>query len=306
MRADHALVLAHALVLLGCAEGDPAPRPAPTPVAVVAKADAAPPIRAELARFDGGADEAAALAAIGALPAWRGVLERWRLLARRGEAGALVGVVASAEGERVLIDDRAGRGALFVRLGLPADAPAIEDGARVVAWGGFVADGERWRFAVTRIERLSTAAGDAVALVPSHQPRAAAPAPEGATPPAELIGRIQQGLRREQREAAMRFTVRGAPVASGDGWAIDGGEAPAKPPKGAPPVPPTAYLMLPGEAPIYGGQDYRASEERWALEIGRAYAVTIAVPSRLRMADGVPVLEAVDAPVAIGASPARP
>jgi hypothetical protein len=222
------------------------------------------------------------------VPAWRGVLERGRLLARRGDEGALVGVIGhDAEGALVLIDETSGRGALGVRVAPPAGV-ALADGDRIVAWGGFEADGARWRFTARRIGRLAPSVAPAPAVVP-REARPAGEAPEGARLPTAMAPAIERGLRRTAKEATLIAVVLAAPERHGDGWLI--GDDPAGPP--------TGMLLLPGEASIYGGLDYLADDERWRLATRRRYAVAIAVPSRVRRSDGLPVFEALEAPTEV-------
>src|SRR5690606_32904985 len=52
-----------------------------------------------------------------------------------------------------------------------------------------------------------------------------------------------------------------------------------------------ARLLLPGEERSYGGQDYRAPDERWQLARGAVYTVAVRRQRRVP-ADGLPILHA--------------
>jgi hypothetical protein len=284
------------VALIGCGgDGEHARPPPSLPAAIappppLARTSEPPPPQVEdLAATD---DEAAVLSASGALSVWNGVLERHRLLERRGQSGALHGMMAAdGDGGQLLVDEQKGRGTLFVRLALP-DGVSLTPGERVVAWGAFVAGEDGWRWKVSRAGRLPARAdGDLAAVLPSHVPRTATTAVEGAMVPSALVAAIAQGLRKRSREVTLRFTVLEPPVRVGDGWRVgDGSDEVA-----------TAILVLPGEESIYGGLDYLADDERWSLQRRTAYTVTAAVPARLRRVglDQLPIFEALDAPVAI-------
>jgi hypothetical protein len=298
VRALWGLALAAAI---GCGDERSAPTPvtAPEPEPAASARPTAPEPPAEVERaapavidLDTGGDEAAALRAVAAVPVWRGVLERHRMLGRRGDEGALVGVLASDGQDGRLLVDEAGGGALWSRVALPAGVE-LPDGTRVVAWGAFVADGDGWRFAVRRLARLAPPAAPIVPRQPSHEIGEEVAAPEDALSPSALAAAVQGGLRKKQREATLVFVVVEPPTRHGDGWLV--ADAPAGPP--------TAVVHLPGEQPIYGGLDYLAADERWSLRRGGRYGVTAAVTSRLRKVDGLPLFEALDAPVAISPAP---
>jgi hypothetical protein len=305
-RLGAGLALAALLASVGCGDREAAERApvlpviaAGQPVPVAALAEAAgtaeepPPLVFDL---DLGGDEVAALEKVGSRPAWRGVLERHGLLARRGLSGALHGTVAAdGDGGLLLVDEQRGRGALFVRLALP-EGMALTAGDRVVVWGAFeVVGGDGgaggWRWVATRAGRLPSATGGVglTAVLPPREPRIAAAPDPTALGPATLARAIEGGLRKRAREARLRFVVVAAPTRHGDGWSI--GEDPSQPP--------AALLLLPGEEPIYGGLDFLSGDERWRLRGRGSYEVTVAIPIRLRRAGLMPVLEAVDTPVAV-------
>ena len=242
--------------------GAPAAQPDPAPTSA---APPTGPIRAEA--FPAGTDERAFLAAAGALPAWAAVRERARLLGRQGNRGAAWGRLRRDGGGQLwLIDPVESSAVLGVRLAgaggreLHADA-----GGRVVAWGAWNADaGRRWVWHVERMVALPFAqpvqAGALPAPpLPGHLVAELMQPPDGALPPSQL-----------QKAGPVVFVVLAAPAKPGDGWII------ADHAKG----PPAAFLVLPGEAAIYGGLDYLSPEERWPLAPGAWYAVSAAGPSK--------------------------
>jgi hypothetical protein len=96
-----------------------------------------------------------------------------------------------------------------------------------------------------------------------------------------------------QKPGPVLFTVLSPPAKPGDGWVI------ADEAKG----PPMAFLLLPGEAPIYGGLDYMSPDERWPLEPGSWYAVPVTVSARPPRKGELPVLRATQAPARVPPPP---
>lgn len=221
------------------------------------------------------------IAALGALPAWEGVVQRGQLLARRGQRGVLFGKVgpvvegAGGEGELVwLIDDTDGEGSLAVRAKFPGATPA--EGSRITAAGAWVLPESsgasvpggasaaapaprRW---IWQIEQSSVLpdepAGrvDPAAPPPSaigHEPLAA-PRPAGAVP-----------ISKAKDNDLVAFQVLAAPRRLGEAWLV-GDQL------GSPPV---AMLSLPGDRPSYGGIDFRQPDEQWRLRRGVTYVVRI-------------------------------
>jgi hypothetical protein len=68
-----------------------------------------------------------------------------------------------------------------------------------------------------------------------------------------------------KRRGEIVFATVAPPVKPGDGWQI------ADEPGGDP----VGWLVLPGDQAAYGGQEMRAPDERWSLEIGRRYVVRV-------------------------------
>ncbi len=243
-----------------------------------------------------GTGENALLAAAGALPAWVAVLERGRLLARRGERGAVWGRVApEVEGSLWLLDESGGAPGLGIRLAGAGRALAVGPGRRVVAWGAWAVDDERrWVWRAERLAALSEVAADTAGR--------SRPAPVVAPLPGRLVSDLPAPpdgamLPSEHGKAGpLLFAVVAAPIKPGDGWAI------ADRIKG----PPSAVLLLPGEAPIHGGLDYLSPDERWALEPGQWYAAPATAPSKPPRPGDLPVLRARAAPARVPAPPPAP
>jgi hypothetical protein len=94
------------------------------------------------------------------------------------------------------------------------------------------------------------------------------------------------------------FRVVAAPAKPGDGWTI------ADQAKGEP----SAALLLPGEAAVYGGLDYLSPDERWPLAPGQWYVAQVVPPGKPRRQpkpDELPLLRA-SAPPARVPPPAPP
>ncbi|HUS67868.1 MAG TPA: hypothetical protein VMZ28_25205 [Kofleriaceae bacterium] len=259
---------------LACRDDEAARKKAAAPVGALFDAapppiDARPPVVVE--ELPAGVTEAAALDDARALPAWSAVLERGRLLARRGERGAVFGRVGpTAGGVTWLVDESDTARGLGIRVTTTSggEFPA-KAGERVLAHGAWTTTADRrWVFAAERLVRLASAEG---------------PAPTGESfLPGELI---RAG---EPREGDRELVVVSAPSKPGDGWGIADK-------KGAPA---TEVLLLPGEAAIYGGLDFLAPDERWQLEVGKRYAAPV-VPIKTVRKPPLPLLRATAAPVAL-------
>lgn len=259
-----------------------APEPAPTQAATPAPTQATQPAATKPAAtvpdgpipidpYPAGTDEEAFLAAAGALPAWTAVRERSRLLGRQGNRGAAWGLLRrDPDGQLWLVDPIESAAVLGIRLAGAGGRALAADGGRAVAWGAWLADGSRWVWQVERLVTLPPAGAKQAALadplplppLPGHLVAELPQPPEGAVPPSQL-----------QKAGPILFVVVAPPAKPGDGWTIadQGGK-----------TPPGALLVLPGEAAIYGGLDYLSRDERWPLEPGAWYAVSVAAPGRPR------------------------
>ncbi|HWN70484.1 MAG TPA: hypothetical protein VNM90_22745 [Haliangium sp.] len=220
-------------------------------------------------------DEAEALRRLGAVPAWQAVVERGRYLARRGQQGVVFGRVGGPVAEpssshRWLVDETEGEGALAIRLAFDP-LVAVAQGQRVVAWGAWHLDAERrWYWHAERLALLPAAEGSPTTDVERLVIPVIDQAPRSAVPVSRLEG-----------DGEILFEVRGSPRHFTDGRTIaDPGDIRA-----------AARLLLPGEQPSYGGQEYRAPDERWQLARDTIYTVAV---RRLRRqpADGLPILQA--------------
>lgn len=217
--------------------------------AVVVTADAAP----TLEDFDTGGDEGRALAELEALPAWSAVLERYRLLDRRGQEGVVYGLLAEVDDELRLVDETRGQGALSIPVALPLE---VSPPLRLVLWGAWqVTEDRHWRWQARRMRRLAESG-----QTPAYQPGLLA---REAEPPENLV----PASAASRRGGAISFSVLERGSRAGDGWLI------ADEVRGRP----VARLLLPGEEPTYGGQSSVTEAERWVLprnlrfwiEIGR-------------------------------------
>jgi hypothetical protein len=271
------------------ADAAAAPKPPEPPPAVHAG-----PLELEsLVAGDG--DQAEALRRVGALPAWQAVVERGRHLARRGQQGVVFGrlggpVAEPSSPHRWLVDETEGEGALAIRLALDPRV-AVAEGQRVAAWGAWHLDAERrWYWQAERLALLPAAEGS-----PSN-PSAPTSETTGATSVARLaIPVIEQAPRsaipvsRLEGDGEILFEVRGSPRHPTDGRAIaDPGDTRT-----------VARLLLPGEQPSYGGQEYRAPDEYWQLDPSTVYTVAVRRQRRVP-ADGLPILQARGIPRRVG------
>jgi hypothetical protein len=203
--------------------------------------------------FDDGGNEPRALGALGALPAWSGVLERHRLLARREQAGILAGLLVEHEGTLHLVDESVGMGTLAIPVELPTSIRLVAP-ARVLLWGAWHLDQAKhfvWR--ATRVETLSPLSSTpefAPGLVPRDKE-----APEAPLPVSEVT----------RKGGRIWFQVHEKQGRVGDGWLVsEGGEGP-----------PVARILLPGEQDSYGDQSRVTDSERWKLKKGHFYWLEI-------------------------------
>lgn len=203
--------------------------------------------------FDDGGDEAKALAAREALPAWTGVVERYRLLARRGQSGVLFGLLVEHEGALRLVDESEGLGTLSIPVSLPPRVKLAAP-ARAVLWGAWhVDEGRQFVWQATRVKTLREAR-----TPPEFAPGLVARDKKPPEPPV-LASAVGRGGGR------IRFRVSEIQGRVGDGWLIaDVLEGP-----------PVARLLLPGEWGSYGDQSRVADSERWELTKGDSYWLEI-------------------------------
>ena len=193
-----------AAVTAACGD-DEAAKKAAAPVGAVFDAapppvDARPPVVVEA--LPAGVTEEAALDDARALPAWSAVLERGRLLGRRGERGAVFGrvgpTVGGTGGAVWLLDESETARGLGIRVTTTSggEFPA-KAGERILAYGAWTTTADRkWVFAAARLVRLAAGEGGA-------------PAGE-AFLPGELV---RAG---EAREGDRTFVVVSAPAKPGD------------------------------------------------------------------------------------------
>lgn len=265
------------------ARPQPAPEPTPEPV----QPEPAPAPVLEKLSADGG-DEAEMLRRLGAVPAWQAVVERGQYLARRGQKGAVFGrlgalVDGTATDQHWLIDETEGEGALAIRLAFDPRL-VVEEGQRVAAWGAWHLDTEhRWYWQAERMGLLPVASGQPLALAPGLVIPSIERAPEAAVPVSQLAA-----------DGEILFEIRGAPREPTDGWEI---RAPGD-------LKAVARLLLPGEKPSYGSQDYRVADEHWKLVPGKLYTVAVRRQRNPRP-DALPVLSAQGVPRLVTTPPRR-
>ncbi len=225
---------------------EPAPQPADEP--------------AEPRTFDHAGDEGAALSAIGAMPAFSAVRERYRLLKRRSQSGIVHGLVLEGEepGLLRLVDLTTGQGALSIPMHVPDDI-LVEPAMRVVAWGAWqLADSTssqqpEWVWEATRVELLDVEPGPAFSPGMHAREQAA---------PAELV----PASKASRRGGPIEFVILARPQRANDGWLIADarkGEA-------------VARLLLPGEGESYGDQSKPSESETWQLDVDSSYWLEIA------------------------------
>ena len=221
------------------------------------------------------ADDAAAIARLGARPAWDLVIDRAQYLARRHQEGVAWGRLdgdagSGAPATRWLIDESSGDGTLAIPVALPPGV-TVSVGDRIAARGAWDLDGDRrWFWRSHGVERLP----GGLAVAPSHPPGhtiALAVVPDDAV----AVGAARVGR-------TVLFYPVDLPRRPGDGWKIadkKSGE-------------PLALLHLPGERDSYGGLDMRTAAERWLLGRGERYMVVIGKVRAARTPGSLPVLQA--------------
>jgi hypothetical protein len=160
-----------------------------------------------------------------------------------------------------LIDETEGNGALGIRIALGDKA---RQGDRIVAGGAWQLDAERrWYWKPDAVQPLP--------LAPTSEPKDSPPPVPGH---AIATGPLPPGARTvgvARDNDAIYFQIVGPPPQSdGDGWQIADQLG----------SPIALVLNLPGERPSYGGQDMRASDERWQLRRGQTYWVRTGVLHR--------------------------
>lgn|GEM_PF-6405746 len=229
-----------------------------------------------------GAESAAGTA--NARSAWGLVRHRSQLLARRGDSGVAEGRLGSRvdggpAGRRWLVDHTEGAGVLAVQVQLPAWAVAVAPGQRVFLQGAweFATEVDAW---VWRAEEV-TVVSDAAAFAAEHPPGLAIGSVQTADVPADARAPHEAGP-----AGWVLATVVGRPLRAGDGWPV-ASEAGASP---------TAYLQLPGEGLIYGGDDLRTAAEKWSLRIGGRYLVKTRRVVAPRRAGSLPLVRATAPP----------
>lgn len=255
-------------------EVKPEPEPEPEPAPVLEKL-----------AVEGG-DEAETLRRLGAVSAWRAVVERGQYLARRGQQGVVfgrIGALVDGTTQRWLIDETEGEGALAIRLGFDPRL-VVEEGQRVAAWGAWHLDPEqRWYWQAERVALLAAGDGQPFAVAPGRVLPVIERAPETAVPVSQLVA-----------DGEILFEIRGTPREPTDGWEIrDPGDTKA-----------VARLLLPGDEPSYGSQDYRVPDEHWRLAPGTLYTVAVRRQRNPR-ADALPVLYARGIPRQVTTPPRR-
>ena len=267
------LFAALSLAAIGCG-GDSEPVAPPVPAH-----DGAAPAPMPVALFGGDGksaeEEDGALAALGARPAWTAVTRRADLLERRAQSGAVIGRLGRRGDQLWLADESRGDGALAIRVAVPAEL-AVKPPFRAVVWGAWRAEGDHWVWAAQRIEKLRGGAA-LPARNPGLVPMPGA-APAGALPISELSAAGGDAL----------FVPVAEPLRAHAGWPVaDTADADA-----------ALILFLPGEDPIYGGQNYLGADERWQLEVGQLYSAPIG--RRRRQSDSLHEVRATAPPVAVG------
>lgn len=260
------------------------------PAPVIAPADAAPAGDAgddsdETAELDVGDSEAAALRQAGAIPAWRGVVDRARYLARRGQRGALYGRLVTVDGVRWLVDEAEGAGALGARVDL-GGATDLTDGDRLVAWGAWTVvpapggSARHWVWAADEIARLPARAAPVADGYAATRPGHDLESVEHLAQPAVVVESVPR------RGGGIVFEVVSGPHHRGDGWTIAGRSH----------WPAAAILDLPGDEESYGGQDLRADDERWHLQRKVRYVLRVARWRPPRHPGDLPILRAISPP----------
>jgi hypothetical protein len=178
-----------------------------------------------------------------------------------------------------LVDDTEGNGTLGIRIAVGDKA---KEGDRIAAGGAWQLDAERrWFWKPDAVQPLPPAA-------PSDLKEPQAPVPTHAIATGELPSGARTISVARDHDAVYFQIVGPAPATDGDGWLVADQ-------LGSPAV---ALMNLPGERPSYGGQDMRASDERWQLRRGQTYWVRIG-KLRKRGADKPALVNARTAPVRV-------
>jgi hypothetical protein len=218
-------------------------------------------------------DVGKAIAELGAIPAWQAVVDRAQYLARRAQHGVVFGTVGPAilmpgptDAGLVpspyvwLVDDTEGNGSLAIRVALGANADKVKQGDRIALGGAWALDDAHvWFWKAEHMSPLPPASPPTTKDAPSQLGHTIANAdlPAGTRP----ISKAGDG-------DLVYFQVVGAPpLIDGDGW-------PVADELGNPVV---ALLNMPGEAPSYGAQDMRTTDERWHLKRGVTYVVRVGI-----------------------------
>lgn len=221
------------------------------------------------------------IADLGAIPAWQAVIDRAQLLGRRNQHGVVYGrigapiLVLGPAPEAVdggvaidagmiaspyvwLVDDTEGNGALGIRVAL--GSLAAKTGDRVALGGAWMLDeARRWYWKADALQALAAPA----APTDLKDPPWSAPSHDIVMGNGPYGGKF---VKYAKDGDAIYFQIVGpSPVRDGDGWPIANelGDAPF------------AMLVLPGERSSYGGQDMRATDERWRLKRAETYWVRI-------------------------------
>jgi len=273
-------------------------------------------------------DPGRVIAELGAIPAWQAVIDRAQLLGRRGQHGVVYGRVGPAllvpgraptpAGAGVppgaaptdaggvptdagvalggapggatdaglvkspyvwLVDDTEGNATLGIRIAVGDKA---KEGDRIAAGGAWQLDAERrWFWKPDAVQPLPPAP-------PSDLKEPPSPLPTHAIATGDLPSGARTISVARDHDAVYFQIVGPSPVADGDGWLVADQ-------LGSPAV---ALMNLPGERPSYGGQDMRASDERWQLRRGQTYWVRIG-KLRKRGADKPALVNARTAPVRV-------
>lgn len=226
------------------------------------------------------------IAELDAIPAWQAVVDRAQLLARRKQRGVVYGRIGPAimvPGPAVadagvpplvaspyvwLVDDQEGNGTLGIRVKLGEKAKLGDRVAITGAW--FLDEQRRWYWGVDSVTPLPPAA-------PSDLKDPPAPEPSHVIANGDLPGGARTISVARDNDVVYFQIVGPPPITDGDGWLVANE-------LGDPPV---AMMNLPGERPSYGGQDMRASDERWQLKRGQTYWVRI---GKLRLRKDKPAL----------------
>ena len=242
-------------------EPAPVPAPEPTPAPIVLKP------------FATSGDEDAALREIRSLPAWSAALERYRLLARRGQSGPIHGLIIDSETGMRLVDETTGDGALSIAIALP-EGLSLTPPMRAVLWGAWKPEQEpSWRWHATRVASLAPPSEPVTKVAPLE--------PLLAEMPSDAV----LASKAPRRGGTISFVVKKESDRVGDGWLIaDDNKGKA-----------VARLLLPGERETYGDQSEIARDERWKLGSNKRYWLTIRSFRSGRLGD-LPVFRAKSAP----------